>query len=263
MYNNKYGYGVYKRNQVNIGNPYKLQKREVKPSIVEDIFEEVAAAKSDPDMELKISQDIVYKAKEDAALIKREAELEAERMLSEASEKVEQLITEAQQKGKEEGYRFGEELAQQHYSDLIAEALDFKERSKQEYEETILSLEQDIVKLVLDISAKVIGDLVRDHEEAIVGIVRETINSCSNRENVILKVSPEDYDIVAKNEEALKSTIKGLNELEIRKDMTLTKGSCVIDTDFGSVDGSCDVRIESIRKAFFELMGDNGQENEK
>lgn len=262
MYNNSYGYGVYKRNQVNIGNPYKQQRPEPRPSIVEDIFDEVAATKADPEEELEIGQDIVYKAKENAALIKREAELEAERIIEEAQRDAELLIVDAQQKAKEEGYQHGEELAQQHYNDLIAEAIEFKEQSKKAYENTLSSLEHDILDLVLSIAAKVVGDEIRNNEEAILGVVRETISSCSNRDNIIIKVSADDYEFVLANEEVLRMNIKGLNELEIRKDGSLAKGSCVIDTEFGSVDGSCDIRLDSIRKAFFELMGDNGQQYE-
>lgn len=262
MYNNSYGYGVYKRNQVNIGNPYKQERREPKPSIVEDIFNEVAATKADPEKELEISQDIIHKAKEKAALIKREAELEAERVIEEAQRNAELLIADAQQKAKEEGYRHGEELAQQHYNDLLSEAMEFKEQSKKAYEDTLSSLEHDILDLVLSIAAKVVGDEIRNNEETILGVVRETITSCSNRENIVLKVSADDYEYVVSNEEALRMNIKGLNEIEIRKDGSLAKGSCVIDTEYGSVDGSCDLRLESIRKAFFELMGDNGQQYE-
>ncbi|MGI6622945.1 MAG: FliH/SctL family protein [Acetivibrionales bacterium] len=254
--NNSYGYGVYKRHQVNIGNPYKMKLSDPKPSVVEDIFEEAAAAKEDPEKDLRISQDIIYKAKEEAASIKREAELEVEKLYNEAIEKVNKEVSEIKQIAKEEGYKYGEELAQQHYSDLIAEAVEFKERCKQEYEETIAALEQDIVELVINIAAKVVGDEIRGNQESILGVVRETIKSCSNREKVILKVSPDDYEVVVRNEEKLLSSVIGLNELEIKKDGALEKGSCIIDTGFGSVDGSVDVRMENIRKAFFKLLGD-------
>jgi flagellar assembly protein FliH len=250
-----YGYGVYKRNQVNIGSPYKMRYSDPKPSVVEDILED-AAAKDDPEKDLRISQDIIHKAKEEAALIEREAELKAERLYSEAIEKASKEADVIRQKAKEEGYRYGEELAQQHYSDLIAEATEFRERCRQEYEEAIATLEQDIVELILDIAAKVVGDEIRNNQESILGVVRETIKSCSNRDKVIIKVSPDDYDFVVSNEEKLLSSVKGLNEIEIKKDGTLEKGSCIIDTGIGSVDGSVDVRLENIRQAFFKLLGD-------
>lgn len=245
-----------------MGAPYKQPK--MTESIVEDVFSEAAAASEvDPDKDLKISQDIVHKAKGDAALIRREAELEAERMTSEAKEKNEALLAETQQEAKEEGYRHGEELAQQHYSELLAEAQEFKERSKREYNDTIASLEHNIVELVLEISEKVVGKAIEENKDIILDIIKDTMNSCSNRENITLIVSSEDYNIVVENQELLKSSVKGLRELEVREDKSLDKGSCIIDTEFGSVDGSCDVRLESIRKAFFELIGEDGQEDGK
>lgn len=260
MYSNSFGYGVYKRSQVNIGSPYNMKHSEPEPSVVDEIMEKTAAEKEDPEKELRISQDIIYKAKEEAAVIKREAELEAERLYKEAVGNAEKEALEIRQKAKEEGYRYGEELAQQHYSDLIAEAMEFRERCRQEYEQTVASLEHDILELVIDIAAKVIGDEIHNNREAILGVVRETLRSCNNREKVVIKVSPDDYEIVVNNEEKILTSVKGVNEIEIRKDGTLEKGSCVIDTGIGTVDGSADVRIESIRKAFFDLLGDEQQD---
>mgnify|MGYP000908847880 CR=1 FL=1 len=127
-------------------------------------------------------------------------------------------------------------------------------KPERKYEETLNSLEQDIVNLAVNIAAKVLGDEVRNHQEAILGIARETIRACSNHEHVLLKVSADDYDFVAENEEKLRSMIGDLNELEIKKDGTLKKGSCVIDTGFGSADGSCDTLMKNIKQAFFDVL---------
>lgn len=248
-----YGYGVYKRSQVKIGNPYEVKNQEKEPETLGS-FDDETSSTEEIDSDLVISQDIIYKAKEEAALLRREAELAAERILEEANEQAKALYEETEQKAREEGYQYGESLAQQYYNDLLAEAEAFKERCKAEYTETMAALESDIVHLVLDIAAKVIGDEIRNNEQAIIGIVRETLESCSSREHIVIKVSPEDYETVQANEEKLRSMVKDLNELEIKKDNSLQKGSCIIDTGFGTVDGSADTRLESIRKAFFELL---------
>lgn len=262
LFNDRYGYGVYKRNQVNVGVPYKQPR--ITETIVEDVFEEAAvASEADPDKDLKISQDIVHKAKSDATLIRHESELEAEGIIAKAKEKGEELLAEIHQKAKEEGYRHGEELAQQHYNNLLAEAQDFKERSKKEYEDTLASLEHDIIDLVLAISEKVLGKAIEKNDDAILNLIKDSINSCSNRNNITLTVSSEDYNYVIKNVELIKSSVKGINQLEVRESRSLEKGSCIIDTDFGSVDGSWDVRLEGIRKVFFELIGEDDQTQEQ
>lgn len=256
MYNNTYGYGVYKRNQVNVGSSYKMKTPMTHAPLNQEAYDEATSTIADLDKDLVISQDIVHKAKEEAAIIRREAELEAERIMTEAQESATHLYADSEQKSKEEGYRHGEALAQQHYNELLNEAQDFKERSKTEYEDTMASLEQDIINMVVNIAAKVIGDEIRNNQEAILRIARETINACSDHEHVTLKVSAEDYDFVVENEEKLRSMIRDLNELDIKKDGTLTKGSCIIDAGFGSVDGSCDTLLEGIRQAFFEILQD-------
>ena len=68
-----------------------------------------------------------------------------------------------------------------------------------------------------------------------------------------MTVSSEDYNYVIENVELIKSSVKGINQLEVRESRSLEKGSCIIDTDFGSVDGSWDVRLEGIRKVFFYI----------
>lgn len=258
MYSGTFGYGVYKRNQVHIGNPYKIKPRKEESKIIEEAYEEAASAAPDPDEELAIAQDIIYKAKEEAATIKREAELEAEKILNAAKEEAELIKAETEQTAKEEGYRKGEELAQQHYNRLLAEAEEFKNRCKEEYEETIAGLEADIVELVLGIASKVVGEEIRNNKDVILNIVRDTIRSCSNPEHIVLKVSNEDYDYVVQNQEVLLSMSGDINTLEIKKDSSLTKGSCIVESGIGAVDGSADTRLENIKQAFYDIMGENG-----
>lgn len=253
MYSNAYGYGVYKRTQVNIGTPFQIKHE---PLVEEEIVtSEKDVQDAAPDAAL-MAQKILEKAHEEAILIKKEAEYEAERIIEEAQQNITATIHQVEQQAKEEGYRLGETVAQQHYSDLLAEAEAFRERAKSEYEETILALEQDIVKLSLDIAKKVIGAELETSNELILKLARDAINACTNRDSVVLRVSAEDYDFVCENEDKIRMAVKDLNQLEIRKDQSLERGACLIDTGFGMVDGSLGTKIEGVQRAFFELMGE-------
>lgn len=251
MYSNSYGYGVYKKNQVNVGNPYQIKSTAYEKVVLEEL-----AQTGESEDAHKKAQRLIAQAKEEAQLIKREAEFEAERLLSEAKNKAASHIEEIEQSAKEAGYRHGESTAQQHYNDLLLEAEDFKNRSKTEYEETIEDLEQDIIQLALTIAQKVVGAELDLSQDIILKIARDTINACINRDQIILKVSGEDYDFVVLNEDRIRSAVKDLGQLDIRKDQTLSKGSCQIDTGFGMVDGSMDVKMDLIQQAFLEVLGE-------
>lgn len=250
MYSNSYGYGVYKKNQVNVGNPCQIKSiAPEKIDIVDDAADEIESAQ-------KKAKRTIDKAREEAQLIKREAELEAGRVLEEAQKRAEDHIEEIEQSAKEAGYRYGESVAQQHYQDLLTEADDYKNRSKTEYEDTIKSLGQDIIDLAVDIAKKVIGAEFKVSRDIILNIAGETIRSCTNRDQIILKVSGEDYDYVIENQDRIRDSVRDLGQLEIRKDQTLARGSCVVDTGFGMVDGSMDTKLELIEQAFLEVLGD-------
>jgi len=255
LFSNSYGYSVYKRNQINIGNPYKFIP-EKSQEIEEEAYNE-AVAELDPEKELEISQDIIHKAKEEAAQLLREAEIEAENILKKAREEIENLREETEKIAREEGYKKGEELARQEYESIIQEAQAIKNKCKEDYESTMESLETDIIELVLDIASKVVGDEIRNNQESILNIVRSTINACTNRENITLKVSEEDYEYVAENKDRIISMAGGIEDLEIKRDRALDKGACIVETAFGSVDGSYNTRLEDIKQAFYDILGEN------
>lgn len=251
MYSNSYGYGVYKKNQVNIGKPYQIKSSSPKVVAVEE--EPVLRQTEDPGIKV---EEILARAREEAALIIQEAELEAQRLMEKAQAKAAEHVGEVEQKAKEEGYRKGEILAQQHYQELLAEAEEFRNRAKTEYENTIRSLEHDIVELSLNIARKVLGAELETSREVILRIAGEAIEACMNRDRILLRVSADDYDAVMENIERIRNAAGDIGQIEVRKDQTLARGSCIVDTGYGMVDGSLDTKLEMVEQAFREVMGD-------
>ena len=91
--------------------------------------------------------------------------------------------------------------------------------------------------------------------ESILKIARAAIEACLNRTVSCLGFI-EDYDFVMENSERIKNMAGDIGELEIRKDQTLTKGSCIVDTGYGMVDGGLETKLEMVEQAFREVMGD-------
>lgn len=251
MYNSGYyGYGVYKRNQVTMGKPYQISNSVENTVAVAD-----PGLKNNEDTEKKAA-DILARAREEAGLIIRQAQLEANSIIEKARAQAVEQAEEISQRAKEEGYRKGELQAQQHYQELIAEAEEYRNRSVEEYEQTIRSLEHDIVELALSIARKILESELETDKDTILKIAKSAIDACLNHDRIILRVSPEDYDYVTMNAERIKNMAGDIGELEVRKDSTLKKGSCIVDTGYGMVDGGLDTRLEMIEQAFREVMGD-------
>lgn len=252
MYGNpRYGYGVYKKNQVNIGNPFTVQPPADMAAPARSPSEREEGAADDGFVPI----DVLEKARRDAALVLREAELEAERMLAAARDQIISEAEDAQRRAREAGYAEGERQAQQQYAAILKEAEDTLEAAQGEYRDTLAALEADMVGLVLDIARKAVGREIREQPEAILAVIRSTLADITPTERVTIRVGSDDYAHVLEGLDALKQSLPFLCDLDIRQDASLSRGACLIDTGRGTVDGSVDLRLRQMEDAIRALLG--------
>ena len=247
MYGNqRSGYGVYKKNQVNLGNPFAVQPsadkrspREFDTSAEDDSF---------------VPVDTLEKARREAAMIVREAELESERMLREAREKIITEAEDAQRRAREAGYSEGELQAQRQYGALLSEAEQTLLVARAEYRETMAAMEADMVDLVLEIARKAVGERIETSPDTILSIIRSTLADVTPTEHAVIKVSVWDHAYVLEHMDKLVSSLPFLCDLDVRKDASLPKGGCIIDTGRGTVDGGAESRMRQIEDSMRALL---------
>jgi flagellar assembly protein FliH len=244
--NPRFGYGVYKKSQVNLGDPFAVTPPADKPVKPERV--------GAPEEEAFVPVDTLEKARREAALILREAEMESGRMLEQARDKIVLEAEDAQRRAREEGYKQGEQQAQQQYQALIAEAEETLEAARAEYRQSMASMEQDMVTLVVDIARKVIGGELETRPEVILSLIRSTLEDITPTDQVTVKVSAEDHEYVMAHLDRLTAGLPFLCELDVRKDASLPKGGCIIDTGRGTVDGSLPSRMQQIEDAMRALL---------
>lgn len=243
---NAYGGNVYKKYQVNMGNPYPVNQKKTASVAVNREPEDTAEIKG---------EEILEEARKQAELILQQATREAEEMLVKAQEKITAHMLEVEQQAKEEGYRNGEKMAQNHYQGLIQEAEEMRREAGELYHNAVLSLEGQMVETILDIGRKVIGMELSQNREAIINLIRTSLQSTNPSGEILVTVSPEDYEIVLENQEKLAEGIKNLREFNIKKDNSLQRGGCIVETGFGSVDSSVETQMKAIEDAFREIIG--------
>jgi flagellar assembly protein FliH len=204
--------------------------------------------------QMESEEDIIEKARVEAEIIIKEAKYEADRIVKEAErtagENAKRIEEEAGMKGFEEAFT---EVKKQ-YEDLIEEAEYIREHARVEYNDVIASIESDAVNIILDVAKKVIGTEINSNRENILYLIKQAFEKCSNKENVILKVSPEDYEFVCDNKDRLLSMIEGIGELEIKKDSSLKVYGCIVETPLGSIDASLQTKLKKIEEAFRDII---------
>ncbi|MDQ2085895.1 FliH/SctL family protein [Herbivorax sp. ANBcel31] len=247
---------VFKSNQINVGVPVQIRKPVNYHNIKKLNDLEFDIEKNEDDMNKNEDYDeLIERAKEEAETIIKEAEIEAVKLIEAAQIEGDKLKESIEIEAREEGLKKGYDEGKEEYKSLLEEAESIKKNAEKEYREVMNGIEKDAVNVILDIAKKVIGEQVSLNKENIFEILRKGFEKCSNKDDVIIKVSPKDHDFAVRNREKILSLIEGVGKLDIKKDSSLEEGACMIETPYGTVDAGVSTKLKKIENAFTKLIG--------
>ncbi|MEN2776569.1 FliH/SctL family protein [Acetivibrio clariflavus] len=256
---------IFKSNEISLGEPVQIKIPTSFPAIKmaykldakseSDVYEKKALKLEKGNS--KDLDELIQGANIESEKIIKAAEIKAQKIIEAAekqvSERIKAIEEEARQKGFEQGYEQGYEEAKKMYEDLIFEAERIKEEANMEYNRIMSEIEADAMELVMDIARKVIGEEISVNKEHLLHLVREALGKSSNRENIVLKVSAQDYDYVVDNKEKLLSMVEGVGNLDIKRDPALKIGDCLVETPYGSIDAGVETKLAKIEDAFMKF----------
>lgn len=250
---------IYKNHQVHIGVPFYVKNTQIYRNF-DGTAAKIEANKNDeaffdPVAEAEErSERILAEARQEAARIIEDAKCRAEEIVASAEADAERIKDEAEKKGKQDGYKKGLEEAKDEFCNILGEIGKIRDQARKEYGLLLDSAEADIIHMVLDIARKVIETEVSVNREYLLEIIKNAILRCTDRDNIILKVSPHDFDFVLESREKLNAMVDGIEEMEIRKEASLARGSCVVETRYGIIDAGINTKMDKIVEEFNRLI---------
>lgn len=193
---------------------------------------------------------IIRDAKEKADEIIKNAQIECDSSIEEAYSKSTKIIEQYREKGYQEGFEIGKSESNK----LIEEAIDIRKEYFKQKDKLLKDIENDVITLVMDICEKVIGKILVEDRESILSIITKGIHSLNAKENLILRVSPDDYDLVEMSKQKILSMGNLIEDIQVKSDNTLTAGGCIIETSKGSVDTSVRTQLDEINILLKDLL---------
>ena len=172
----------------------------------------------------------------------------------EAKTVAKQIIADAQAKAEEikaEALRFKEEVfakaRDEAKADVQARQAEELARAKMQAGQIIADSEKDVLDLALKVAAKIISrDLERDPD-----LVMEIVASCTeaarSSKAMIMKVHPEDGKLLREKKPRLIELIGRAVDISIRDDSEVERGGCIIQTEYGTIDGQIRTQFEMLR----------------
>ena len=236
---------------------------------VEDVDNSSAEEEAgQPSLEAKprLDEELVHAAKQQAAELLAQANQEinemkvrAERETAQEAERIKAATAEAAKKqGHATGLQQGLDEAKRQMAEQLKQTADICNAmvaaAEQESSRVLLEAEPKIIELVLAISRKIICDEVEERPAVVLGLVRGALERVRDQNQIIIHVSPEDYEFILQSRQLLQTVVGAERSLTLTADSVLGKGGCLIETSFGTVEAGIDTQLESIRRVLQGML---------
>lgn len=163
----------------------------------------------------------------------------------------------AQQIGYKTGYDAGEEQAMKSYEQQLSEANNIVESAKADYFQTIAKHEKTMIQLAITTAEKILHEKLEEDKHYFTKILKEAMNDIKGRSEVVIYVSPSNYEFVMNRKEELELILEEGGIISVYVDQKMNQGDCVIKHSFGQVDVGIDVQLKQIKVALEEKLSEN------
>ena len=185
------------------------------------------------------------KASGDAAKIRQEAKLEAEKIKSQAYEDARK---EGYEKGEKEGFAKGLEQVNRLISQLEVITRDIDECKRNILE----NAKHDIVDLSVEIAEKVVKSTCAKQRDIAVRNAEYALGLLKEKGPVIIRVNLADMDVTREYRSLLLNMFDKVESIKIAEDHSVEQGGCVIESAAGGVDATISTQLSSIRSSLHE-----------
>lgn len=172
----------------------------------------------------------------------------------EAHSTAKQIVVDAQKKAEEikaEARAFRDEVfakaREEAQADVQARAAEELAKAKMQAGTIVAEAEKDILDLALKIAAKIIGRDLEREPDTLIEIVATATEAARSSKSMILRVNPDDGKLLREKRPRLMELVGRAVDISIRDDADVEKGGCVIQTEFGVIDGQLRTQFEMLR----------------
>lgn len=119
-------------------------------------------------------------------------------------------------------------------------------------EKALRDSESDLLRLSVVIAEKVIAGVVEQDQEVALRLIKAAIKGLNDQEELLIRLHPEDHQLLANTSQTeLQQALSGI-KFQLKSDAKVEKGSCLLETERGTVDASFTAQLDEIYRRFQE-----------
>ncbi len=185
--------------------------------------------------------------------------------LKKQQEDARKSVREAFEKGKAEGLRIGTEkgtaeaaaVYKKNIGEIQQNVVSFLKKIEDSKREIFSHSEHIILKLCLEISKKIIASEISTRQDVILNVTRKALSYIAEREKLVIRVAPDDLNILNENRDFWEPVTEKLKDVIIEPDERVNRGSCIIESNSGTVDARLGVQMDEIAELVEKMWTDN------
>ena len=229
--------------------PLNKSSRTIVPG-EEDTGEEIREIKKVPD----ISSD---EAEKERLEQKKEAEQQAEWILSEAREQAARIQEEAEQQAEEvrqaameEGRRLGREeglaVAEEELKQAQADIEEAQHLLEEEHRQMASVMEAQYVGILCDLIQKLTGVLLEDRKDVLLHLIRSAVSEIEPSSHYTLRVASEDLPMVEGHLHEIMMNMASGVSIDVKEEKGIDRNECIIETDTQMIDGGFQTQLDNL-----------------
>lgn len=152
-------------------------------------------------------------------------------------------------KGVQDGISQGYEEGRQQVEDAYRQALQVLTNAEEHRRQALESISGEIITLGMSIAEKIIYAKLNTDDAVIARIAANTLKTVVSPRHISIHAHPKDADELIKQKKFLIDQLIEEVPVKIQKDAELPPGSCLIETDVGTVDASVTTQLKELKKA--------------
>lgn len=118
-------------------------------------------------------------------------------------------------------------------------------------EELVGQCEQEIIRLVLEVSKKIVQREVSADREIVLTLIRVALARISDNTPATIRVHHDDYQFLEARRHEFLSGENGI--VHVVEDRSISRGGCVIETEFGQIDARIEQQFKEIERGFLGM----------
>lgn len=175
-----------------------------------------------------------------------------EQVLKELREKVLRIEKEAYEKGFEQGEKDGRELGVKRLETVIQQLRGLLAEIEREKQGIFQTVEKEMLRLMLEIGRRLFRRAALIQETTILEVLKEAFQYVTEHSEIVLRLNPMDYHYLKAYSGDLPFASEEEAGLRILQDPGITRGGCLLETSFGTIDATIESQIDALISALLE-----------